>query len=103
MSDNRYRIDRGAQQTLAAVLPTIPDLVEDWKAQVEEGEIDEQFRGIAVALGWITQRDSRVHRASAATPRPVRTRPSRASKPADDNELLPTDGGTMATVEEVGS
>jgi hypothetical protein len=59
-TDRKYRLEPGVQQTLKAVLPTLPDLLDDWKGQVESGVVDEQLRQLAVALGWVTSRDSRV-------------------------------------------
>lgn len=79
-TDRKYRLETGVQQTLKAVLPTLPDLLDDWKQQIEDGVIDEQLRQLAVALGWITSRDSRVRVTQGSTVAPtVRRRRQAAS------------------------
>lgn len=69
-SNRTYTLDKGVQQTLEAVLPRLESQINGWQDQLASGEIDEQFRGLAIALGWITQRDSRVHpKSTPASPR----------------------------------
>ena len=63
--DRKYRLDVGVQQALEAVLPSLPSLVDAWLERVRHGGVDHQFREIAVALGWITSRDSRVREVKA--------------------------------------
>ncbi|MGV0984963.1 MAG: hypothetical protein ACOYB2_10440 [Limnohabitans sp.] len=99
MADTKYRLEIGVQQTLAAVLPRLEEQIPTWQDEIAAGEISEQLRQVATALGWITSRDSRVkpigRQTSPSTVRPIRAKREKQ----DDNELLPTGAGTMSTVE----
>jgi hypothetical protein len=86
VAEAKFKLEIGAQQTLAAVLPKLEESIPGWQDEVASGEISEQFRQVAVALGWITMRDSRVkpigRTTQAATVRPVRSKDAGATEAA---------------------
>jgi hypothetical protein len=58
-----YRVDSGLRTILSiAVSQALEPRISDWQREIESGVISEELRDICIAMGWITQRDVRVHR-----------------------------------------
>lgn len=57
----RYRLAPGLRDVLALLVEhRLEPVVQEWRKEIESGEISGELREVLVAIGWVTHRDTRL-------------------------------------------